>query len=68
MYVCIYIYIYINHENHENNVPSRLPQWLCSKVCLWAHDVWLQHCSLCAEVHELLQSHCGYNREDALFL
>ena len=52
--------------NHENNVPSRLPQWLCGKSWTWAHDVWLQHCSSCAQVHELPQSHCGDNREGTL--
>ena len=51
IYAYIYIYIYIC--NHENNVLSRLsPQCLCGN---------------CAQVHELPQSHCGYNREDTVF-
>ena len=51
MYIYIhflYIYIYIHICNHENSVPSRLPQFLCDKSCTWAHDVRLQHCSSCA--------------------
>ena len=40
---------------------SRLPGF-------WALDIRLQHCSSCALVHGLPQSHCGDNREGTLFL
>ena len=52
--------------NHENNVPSRLRQCLCGILYTWAH-VWLQHCSSCAQVHELPQSHGDDNRKGTLF-
>ena len=65
--IYIYIYIYIYICSHENDVSSRSPQWLCGKLCTWAHNVRLQHYSLCAHVHELPQSHSGDNRECPLF-
>ena len=38
------IYIYINDENHGNNVPYRLsPQWLYANSWTWAHDVQSVH-------------------------
>ena len=65
IYIYIYIYIYICRQ--EKDVSSRSPQWLCGKLCTWAHNVRLQHYSLCAHVHELPQSHSGDNRECPLF-
>ena len=55
-------------------MPSRLsPQWPCGNSCTWAHDVrltkdtWPYIRTLCPQVHELPQSHCGDNRKDTLF-
>ena len=47
-------------------MPSRLlQQWPCDNECPWAYEV--QWCILCAQVHELSQSHCGDNREKIWF-
>ena len=64
IYIYTYIYIYIcNHYNHENNVPSR------GSSCTCAHDVGhTMNRTSCVQLHELLQSHCGDNRESTLFL
>ena len=55
-HLCIYMYIYIYICNHENNVPSRLSQWVCGNSCA------------SVQVHELPQSHCGDNQEGTLLL
>ena len=59
IYIFIYIYIYIYLYIYIYNVSSRLPQWLCGKSCTWAHDVQLQHCLSCAQVHDL--PHCFHD-------
>ena len=57
----------MNNMHHENSVPSRLPEWLCGKSGTWVLYIRLRHCSSCAQVHRLPQSHCGDNQEGTLF-
>ena len=63
LYIYIYIYIYICIYAIMKTMCPRLPQWLCSESYDWAHDKRLQHCSSCAQVHELPESHGGDNWE-----
>ena len=41
------------------------PQWFCSISCTWTHD--LHNCISCAQVPDLLQSHCNDNWKGTLF-
>ena len=72
-YICIsiYIYIYTYISGHKWSATHRVLKSHESKMSViymqsWKH-IYICNRTSCAEVHELLQSHCGDNWEGTLF-